>query len=137
MYIVKRSEKITETLQLQVNDGTKKNIDITVDVDLIASEFVKRREIFLSAQRKMIALQKAGRKDGFENTYIEYGEALIDFFAVVFGKENTLAIADFFDDSYIEMMIQLFPFINERIVPAIKRSVGYTKKQLAKQWRIR
>lgn len=136
MYIVKRSEKITETLRLQADDGSTKDIDIVIDVDLIASEFVKRREDFLSAQRKMLALQKAGRRNGFENAYIEYGKTLIDFFTVVFGKENTLTIADFFGDSYVEMMMQLFPFINEKITPAIKRSVGYTKKQLAKQWRI-
>lgn len=136
MYIVKRSEKITETLRLQADDGSTKDIDIVIDVDLIGSEFVKRREDFLSAQRKMLALQKAGRRNGFENAYIEYGKTLIDFFTVVFGKENTLTIADFFGDSYVEMMMQLFPFINEKITPAIKRSVGYTKKQLAKQWRI-
>ena len=137
MYIVKRSEKITETLRLQADDGTTKDIDITVDVDVIASEFVKRQAAFIAAQRRMIALQKSGRKAGFENAYIEYGSALIDFFTVVFGKENTLAIADFFENSYIEMMMQLFPFINERIAPAIKRSVGDTKKQLSKQWRRR
>ena len=137
MYVVKRSEKITETLRLQGDSGNVKDIDITIDVDVIAAEFVRKQKDFLAAQRHVAAIQKEGRKAGFENAYIEYGNTLLELFRVIFGAENTLAIADFFGDNYIEMMMQLFPFIDERIVPAIKRSVGYTKKQLRKQWRIR
>lgn len=137
MYIVKRSEKLTETLRLQSNSGDVKDIDIMIDVDVIAGDFVKKRDEFIVAQKRIIAIQREGRKTGFENAYIEYGNALLDFLRVVFGAESILAIADFFEDNYIEMMTQLFPFINERIVPAVKRSIGYTKKQLRKQWRIR
>ena len=138
MYIVKRSEKITETLRLQGKSGDDvKDIDIVIDVDVIASDFVKKRDEFIAAQRRITAIQKEGRKAGFENAYIEYGKTLLDFLGIVFGKENVLTIADFFDDNYIEMMTQLFPFINERIVPAVKRSIGYTKKQLRKQWSLK
>lgn len=137
MYVVKRSEKITETLRLQSDSGEAKDIDITIDADVIAAEFVKKREDFIAAQKRIIKIQKEGRAAGFDNAYIEYGNALLDFLRVVFGAENVLTIAEFFEDNYIEMMSQLFPFISDRIVPAVKRSIGYTKKQLRKQWSAR
>lgn len=138
MYKIKRSEKITETLGLTDENGTVvKTVDIVIDADLIAAEFVKKHKQFIAAQKRLTEAQKLGRKSGFEAAYIEYGSALIDFFCVVFGKEHTLEIADYFGDRYIEMMMQLFPFVNERIIPAIRRSVGYSKKQLKKQWRVK
>lgn len=131
MYRVKRSERIIETLCLTNSKGEViKTIDVSIDIDAIASEFNRRRDAFLTAQRRFTAIHKAGKKVAYTTVYGEYGTALADLFEVIFGKEATADILEYFENNYIEMMIQIFPFINERIVPAIYRAVRYSKEQL-------
>ena len=131
MYVIKRSENIKETLCLENKDGTiAAKIDVVVDVDTISADYIKKQDTLIAAQKAMKMAQKSGNNAGFKHSYELYAAAIVDFMGVVFGKENTCKILEFYDNRYVEMLMQVIPFIKEKFTPAIYRSVGERKKQL-------
>lgn len=138
MYVISRSENIKETLCLKNKDGTTAaQIDVVVDIDTIAADYIKKRDILVAAEKSLKLAQKSGNSEGFKHAYGLYGSAIVDLCEVVFGKENTCKILEFYDNRYVEMLTQVIPFINERFTPAIYRAVGERKKQLKKLHRRR
>lgn len=133
MYNLMRSVCITETLCLRNKDNTvAEEIKLLVDVDTIAADFITKQDTLLAARKSLKAAQKRGNERGFAQAYELYASAIVDFFEVVFGKENTCKILEFYDGRYVEMLMQVLPFINESFVPAVYRSIEYRKKQLKK-----
>ncbi len=129
MYQLKRSEKITETFSLP--DGGEL-LEIVIDIDNIAGEFLARQDALTAAQKKLKESQRAGKRPDFSAAYQSYGAALIDLFELLFGRENTCKILEAYENKYIEMFLQVVPFLNERIVPAVQRSVKERKARMKK-----
>lgn len=133
MYVLTRSEHITETLYLKNKDGSvEAQIDVAVDIDTIAAEYIKKQEALIAAQRNLKNKQRIRNRESFEKAYQVYTRAITDLCEVVLGRENTTKILKFYENRYVEMLMQVIPFINERFTPAIYRSISERKNQLKK-----
>lgn len=112
MYEVRKSRILTEDLALR--DGDRKEvIHVELNVAAMAREFYAC----------YAALQRAGRlakSQSTENATAEYGEAVIKLFNMLFGKEDTERILNFYDGDYATMIVDIFPFIQNIIMPKIK-----------------
>ena len=125
MYQITRKNHIKEQLQLCHANG---DVDLTIDVDLnvdeIAGHVNKARGALGEAQ---IALQK----DNTSPAAMEaYGKAVIALMDVLFGEDNTRAMLEFYEGSYTEMLLDLFPFINDEIMPKIREANEDRKAKL-------
>ncbi|MFA9381679.1 MAG: hypothetical protein ACERKO_11530, partial [Acetanaerobacterium sp.] len=123
MYEIKRADKIEE--QIKLGD---KVLTVRLDPDAIALEFNKRTNAVIAAEQ---AIKKYGKSDDVESALQAYTDALINLLSLVFGEDNTVAILEYFENNYIEMGIQIFPFIIEVVTPKIQTAVKAQREQLA------
>ena len=125
MYQVTRQNRIKEQLQLCHADGTVAlTADVDLNVDMIANRVSKAYETLGIAQ---LALQEAPNDGAAMEAY---GNAVISVFNVIFGEENTQKIVEFYENNWTEMLLDLFPFINNEIMPKIREASADRKAQL-------
>lgn len=124
MYQVKRQNRIKETVQLCHADGTvAEEINVDLNVDTIAARMNKAYEMLGMAQNQLQADSSPVNAETF-------GKAVIAVFEVVFGEDGCKRILDFYENSYTEMLLDLFPFINDEIMPKIRAASAQRKNQL-------
>ena len=127
-YQIKKSSRITEELELLGEDGSiEKTINVDINTDRIAGGYRKAEIDLLNAQRNV---KKGESSEALEN----YGKAVIGLFRLIFGDENTNIMLDFFDGKYTDMLIQVMPFINDVVKPAISASVAAQKSRIANNY---
>ena len=125
MYQVTRKNRIKEQLQLCHADGTiALMVDVDLNVDVIAQRVSKAYETLGMAQN---ALQDDPQNPA---TMEAYGNAVIAVFDVIFGEENTQKIVTFYENNWTEMLLDLFPFINNEIMPKIQEASEARREQL-------
>ena len=125
MYQVTRKNRIKEQLQLCHADGTVAlTADVDLNVDIIANRVSKAYEAPGMAQN---ALTNDPRNPA---TMEAYGNAVIAVFNVIFGEDQTAAIVEFYEGNYTEMLLDLFPFINNEIMPKIAEASEARRAQL-------
>ena len=124
-YTVTRKNRIKEQLQLCHADGTVALVcDVDLNVDVIANRVSKAYETLAIAQN---TLQESPRD---ARAMEAYGNAVIAVFDVIFGEENTQKIVEFYENNWSEMLLDLFPFINNEIMPKIQEASDERKAQL-------
>ena len=116
-YALKRSKVIRESLKLG-----RDTIKVEMNVDLIAKTFgVAYKKFLATNQNAQIA---AATKSGDTEKLLEVcGNAVIGMLEVVFGKENASKILEFYDGNYLEMGLQVMPFINDVIAPQVNAAL--------------
>lgn len=121
-YQITRKAKISETLELYRADGSlAETIKVDLDIDLMGGRVNKARENMAIAQ---LELEKDKRN-------IEaFGRAVLSLFNVIFGEDGTRRIVDFYDGKEGEMLLDLFPFINNVIMPQVEAASAARKQQL-------
>ena len=125
MYTITRKNRIKEQLQLCHEDGSVAlSVNVDLNVDQIASRVNTAYELLGAAQ---VCLQKDPASD---EAVKAYGQAVIGVFDVIFGEENSKKILEFCENSYTEMLLDVFPFINDEIMPKIRQASSDRKKQL-------
>lgn len=123
MYQVTRKNRIKETVQLCNADGSvAEEINVDLNVDTIAARMNKAYEMLGIMQNEL-------QKDNNPANAEAFGKAVIAVFEVVFGDECQ-KILDFYENSYGEMLLDLFPFINDEIMPKIREASEQRKNQL-------
>lgn len=123
MYQVTRKNRIKETVQLCNADGSiAEEINVDLNVDTIAARMNKAYEMLGMAQNQLHADNNPVNAETF-------GKAVIAVFEVVFG-DDCKKILDFYENSYTEMLLDLFPFINDEIMPRIREASQQRKNQL-------
>ena len=125
MYQITRKNKIKEQLQIcHENGDVALTIDVDLNVDEIAARVNKAYEVLGSAQ---IDLE---RDPHSEKAAEAYGKAVIAVFNVIFGEENTNELLLFYENNYTELLLDIFPFINDEIMPKIREASASRKQQL-------
>jgi hypothetical protein len=125
MYQVTRKNRIKEQLQLCHADGSVAlTADVDLNVDKIAARVNKAYEVLGMAQN---ALQNDPHNP---ETLTAYGNAVAAVFAVIFGEENAAKIVEFYENNYTEMLLDIFPFINDHIMPQIREASAQRREQL-------
>lgn len=120
-YQIKRSEKITDTLELCDESGNvTTRLDITIDIDSIAAELRKR---LVNVQTAEKLLKKAASQQDYAEAYGLFGQTVNDVFSVCFGTENAKRITEHFGGDYIEMSLAVVPYIYEVVLPKVNEVV--------------
>lgn len=123
MFQVTRKNRIKETVQLCHADGSvAEEINVDLNVDTIAARMNKAYEMLGMMQNQL-------QEDNNPANVEAFGKAVIAVFEVVFGDECQ-KILDFYENSYGEMLLDLFPFINDEIMPKIREASEQRKNQL-------
>ncbi len=127
-YQIKRTEKISDTLELCDEDGNVvSRLNITVDIDAIAAELRKRLTNVQTAEK--LLKQAASEKD-YAEAYGLFGQTVTDIFCVCFGQENAGKITEHFGGDFIEMSVAVVPYIYEVILPRVNEALLRRKEQL-------
>ena len=125
MYTITRKNRIKEQLQLCHADGTVAlTADVDLNVDQIAGRVNKAYEVLGAAQT---ALQKNARSD---EALEAYGKAVLAVFDVIFGEDGTKKLISFYDGNFNEMLLDVFPFINDEIMPKIRAASADRREQM-------
>lgn len=114
---LKRFKK-TESLELVNEEGVTEKV-ITVRLDR-AGLAMKASKKYVEIQRLQAMAEKARGKENAEELVSKLGETVIDFFEIIFGEEDTKAILEFYEGNYIEMALEVMPFIQEKILPTVR-----------------
>lgn len=123
-YQIKKDNEVVEELEfLDNNNEVVKKINVKINIDKIASEYRQRKLEITEAQQKI----NKGEEDAVEL----FGVAIINMFKTVFGEENTVAILEYFEGKYTDMLTNCIPFIEQVIQPAIEKVVKDKKQILA------
>jgi len=123
-YQIKKDNEVVEELEfLDNNNEVVKKINVKINIDKIASEYRQRKVEITEAQQKI----NKGEDDAVEL----FGVAIINMFKTVFGEENTVAILEYFEGKYTDMLTNCIPFIEQVIQPAIEKVVKDKKQILA------
>ena len=122
-YQITKKKRIIETLELCHEDGTTAlTINVNIDIDAMEKYIRAAQKNF----REASDIIKTNPQS--EQAQEAFGSAVIAMFAVIFGKDNADKIVAFYDGRYTEMLLDLFPFINDVIMPKLKAE-GENKKQ--------
>lgn len=113
MYVVKRKETFTETLRLEAPDGKTEDIIVKLQPN---PALLKN---FRALQIKMIDLETNKNHLAEEIAIEERGKCVVDMFVLLFGQQATEKILAFYEDNYVEMLTDIFPFIQEVIIPKL------------------
>lgn len=114
---LKRFKK-TESLELVNEEGVTEKV-ITVRLDK-AGLAMKASKKYVEIQRLQAMAEKARGKENAEELVTKLGQTVIDFFEVIFGEEDTKAILEFYEGNYIEMALEVMPFIQEKVLPTVR-----------------
>ena len=127
-YQIKRSEKITDTLELcDASGNVTATLNITIDIDSIAAELRKR---LVNVQTAEKLLKKAASQEDYAEAYGLFGQTVNDVFSVCFGAENAQRIAEHFGGDYIEMSLAVVPYIYEVVLPKVNEVVARRRAAL-------
>lgn len=127
MYQVQRKNKIVEQLQLvHANGDIACTIDVDINVDQIGAKINSAFELVGIAQNAIL------KDPNSEEAANAYGQAVAALFTAVFGEDGYNKIVAFYGskDAWTEMLIDLFPFINNEIIPKVREASAERKKQL-------
>jgi hypothetical protein len=127
MYQVQRKNQIKEQLQLvHANGDIACTLDVDINVDRIGAQISRAYELLGMAQA---ALQKEPNSPALLESF---GKAVIALFTAIFGEEGCNQIVDFYGsrDAWTEMLVDLFPFINNEIIPKVNEASAARKQQL-------
>lgn len=124
MYTVTRKNKISEKLQLCNPDGSVAcELEVDLNVDQITNRTVKAYEVLGMAQNEL-------QKSPTDPKCLEaYGNAVFAILDIIFGEAGRQKIVEFYEGNYGEMLIDLFPFIND-IIGKVREASAARKAQL-------
>lgn len=124
-YKIRKSSHITEDLELLGDNGeVEKVISVDIDISRIMTG-CRGMEITL------LNLQKEAKKKQTAEAVSNFGKAVVEFFYMIFGEDNTKEMLDFFDGKYVDMFIQVMPFYYDVIKPALEIEIKNKRSDLA------
>ena len=113
MYQITRNH-VVEDLELDDN-GKKLQLHVNLNIDTILRKY-------LQVAGELTKAQQVARKGATEEKVEALGVAILNFFSVIFGDDQTKQLIDFYDGAYTEMLADIAPFINDVIVPKVSEA---------------
>jgi len=125
MYSVTRKNRIKEDLQIcHANGDVALTVSVDLNIDEMRGRLNKSLETFAAAQ----AMLENGNRG--PEAMEAYGNAVIALFDVIFGEEDSRRIIAFYENNYTEMLLDVFPFINDEILPKIREASSARREML-------
>lgn len=124
-YQITRKNRIVEDLELCTADGT---VSQTIHVDLNVDQMAARLRAATADLAKAKSEMENAPDD--EKKVEALGNATIALFDVIFGEEGRKKIVDFYEDAYTEMLVDVFPFIADVVLPKVNEASAARREQL-------
>ena len=126
MYEITRRSKVKEILAIKNADGSVAfEVPVEINVDTFVGRWNKARGALADAQ-------KTASNDNSEANTQRFGEAVVALMRLVFGDDGAEKILDFYEKDYTEMLLDVFPFIADCIVPKVNAATKDRVTQLKK-----
>lgn len=120
MYTVEKKNDLIDTLCLK-NKGEELKIEVKLNLTKTLTAFEKS---FRKLQLVQIEIQK-GSKD-----FKKMGDAILDVFEIVFGKEDSAKMINFYNGDYTTLLIDVYPFILNVVFPAFEKAKKQRQKEI-------
>lgn len=120
MYTVEKKNDLIDTLCLK-NKGEELKIDVKLNLTKTLTAFEKS---FRKLQLVQIEIQK-GSTD-----FKKMGDAILDVFEIVFGKEDSAKMINFYVGDYTTLLIDVYPFIINVVFPAFEKAKKQRQKEI-------
>lgn len=137
-YQVKRGRAVYEILELlDENDHVAHSLQICVDVDAVAKDANRKILALNQAQADMRAVQKekdSGQEADLEKAQEALGRAVIALYETLMGKENTETILEFYQGRFLEMNMEITPFVLQVLVPRVRDAAKELQQRMAYQY---
>ncbi len=127
MYQIQRKNRIVEQVQLvHANGEIACTLDVDINVDATGQQINKAYEMAGMAQ---LELEKEPNSAKAADAY---GEAVLALLSVIFGEDGCKKIVEFYGGrgAWSEMLVDLFPFINNEVLPKVQAASEARKEQL-------
>ena len=128
MYELKRSKKIFE--EVKIGDDI---LTVNISADTALKEFNKNFNAVVAAENQLKQLT-GGTDADIEQAVDAYSQAVIGLLRLIFGEENTEKILTFYENNYVEMVNEVFPFVLDVILPKVKELMDEEKQKLAARY---
>ena len=130
MYTIQKSETFADQLELKDAAGQSLVLDAKLNV---TPALVKE---YRALQVRLLELQKqAAGKPGDPDVLEQIGRAVSDVLTLLFGEENIRKMTAFYDGDFVTMLADIFPYIQNVIVPRFSKLAKSRKAQLKRRFR--
>ena len=118
MYQITRTNHITDEIQL--NDGDKTmQVKVDLTVDQILQQYNRDLQAILSSKDQIITLSDDRE---IEAATARLGAAIVAFFGLIFGQEQTEKILEFYGGNHNDMFADFLPYLVNEIMPKIQQA---------------
>lgn len=133
-YEAKRKQLYEEEFLLTEEDGTVVHkLHVALDADSVVKKLSEKNVALLNALHDVRNVENMAEDESEKKLEI-LGNAIIDIFEAVFGKENAKVIVEFYDARYIEMCQEVMPFVTDIVIPQVRKIAQNNKKQILSQY---
>lgn len=133
-YEAKRKQLYEEEFLLTEEDGTVVHkLHVALDADSVVKKLSEKHVALLNALHDVRNVENMAEDESEKKLEI-LGNAVIDIFEAVFGKENAKVIVEFYDARYIEMCQEVMPFVTDIVIPQVRKIAQNNKKQILSQY---
>ena len=135
-YQAKRKKLYMEDFLLTEEDGTVVHtLHVALDPDSMARKLSEKHVALVNALQGLNGIDAAAAPEEALETV---GKAITDILEAVFGPEDASVILEFYANRYMEMCVEVMPFVTDRVIPEVRRLAqenkqaivaGYNRKQ--------
>lgn len=120
--ITKGANKIEKDLEIVTSGGEEIAVlHVSISMREMETRVAKAYEAMSIARAE---LQK--KPDAVE----AYGKAVIAFMQTIFGDDQTAQLLEIYESDYTQMLLDVVPFIQDEIMPALKAVSTQTKERM-------
>lgn len=125
MYKIRRKQTIEESLVIEDSKGeTVLELPVKLHVDDILVSYNRLRSMLGEAQRHL------QREPESEECMTAYGAAVLALLELVFGKEGSAKLLEYYENRYMELLEDVAPFIIDRIQPQMEAAMRERAEKL-------
>ena len=125
MVEIRRKNKVKETFHITDNDGRELTVESVLDPGEALPSWNRAKNSIIRAQ--------TAKQPDFE----ALGRAIVDVFAVFFGEDGTTKILDFYGGNYTDMMEDVFPYIQDILLPKLETESAKRREAMMSLYRSR
>ena len=124
MYTIKKAAHIVDELKIDGDDGKDLTLNVNIYIDDILAGFEEKRLAIKKAQEDLKALKASKETDPAEIGLVlnSLNDAAYALFELIFGKEQTEKLVQFYDNRVLSMLGDFLPYFSEVILPEIKKA---------------
>lgn len=118
MYQITRTNHITDEIELHDGDKTLQ-VKVDLTVDQILQQYNRDLQAILSSKDRIITLSDDRE---IEAATARLGAAIVAFFGLIFGQEQTEKILEFYGGNHNDMFADFLPYLVNEIMPKIQQA---------------